>query len=140
MNHKARNKDLIDQTIIRVKEKYPDMGTFLSLDYNTKFDLISHIVDIHEESIREAGRLEVDIALPFIGRLAIKKGKVIYDKIVDAYLKENGLSSKNELKDSDRDNIITQIRKEMLINKLENSQIATETRVFTFKRKVINTT
>lgn len=140
MNHKTRNKDLLDQTIIRIKEKYPTMDTFLCFDYNTRCDIISNIISIHEESMIEYSKESIDLGLPFIGRLTIKQGRLIYEEVVKDYLKDNNLEHKNELIEKDRDCIANIMKVKMFAKKQETRQIATETRVFQFNRKVINNT
>jgi hypothetical protein len=138
MNHKARNKDLIDQTILRIKEKYPDMDTFLIYDYNTRCDIISNIISIHEESMIESSKESIDLGLPFIGRLTIKQGRLIYDEVVKDYLKDNNLQSKKELTSEDRDNLASTMKVKMFAKQQKTAQIPTETRVLQFNIKVIN--
>jgi len=93
---KIRHKNLIDETIIRLKERYPDMDAFLSLDYNSKFDLISKVIDTHEASMIEYAKLGVDIQLPGIGRLAIKQGKLVYNEVLKEYKEDNNIESNKE--------------------------------------------
>ena len=113
------------------------MDTFLSLDYNTKHDLISNIVKIHEESIVEASTLGIDIVLPFIGRLTIKEGKLIYENVLKDFLRDNDLFV-HELTDEHRTALIGIMKEKMMERKINNKAIPTETRVLSFDMKVIN--
>lgn len=135
MNKNARHKDIIDQTIISLKEKYPEMGTFLNLDYNNKFDILHTIIELHEESMIVASEEGKALQLPFIGRLVIKQGKILYNNIVDEYIEDNELTSKKDLTDEDRLNIANIVRKRKLEENLSKSKNIVETRVLTFKLK-----
>lgn len=135
MNKNAKHKDLIDQTIINIKEKYPTMDTFLNLDYNTRFDVLHTIIETHEEGIIEATEEGKFIQLPFIGRLIIKDGKVLYNEIVEQYLLDNNLKSKKDLDDNDRLNIIMLMKKGKLEHNLLKDKHLVETSVRTFKLK-----
>ena len=137
MNRDIHHKSIIDETIIRIKEKYPEMDTFLSLNYNDRHDVISTIITIHEETISEVSEDGIEVTLPYIGRLTIKEGKLIYEKILKEYLDENDLY-KHELTNIDRTNITNTIRKEMLKRKLSNRELPNETKVLTFNPKFIN--
>lgn len=135
MNKNARHKDIIDQTIINIKEKHPDMGAFLGLDYNTKFDIIHTIIENHEESMIDVSEEGIPIQLPFIGRLLIKEGKILYNDIVEEYLQDNNLSSKRELTDDDKLNIINLLKSKKLSLNLDKPSKMVETKVLTFKLK-----
>lgn len=135
MNKNARHKDIIDQTIISLKEKYPEMGTFLNLDYNNKFDILHTIIEFHEESMIVASEEGKALQLPFIGRLVIKQGKILYNNVVDEYIEDNELTSKKDLTDEDRLNIANIVRKRKLEENLSKSKNIVETRVLTFKLK-----
>jgi len=132
---KIRHKNLIDETIIRLKERYPDMDAFLSLDYNSKFDLISKVIDTHEASMIEYAKLGVDIQLPGIGRLAIKQGKLVYNEVLKEYKEDNNIESNKDLTNDNKDDIASIMRDRMLQRKLQNKQIINEIRVLTFKMK-----
>ena len=115
---KIRHKNLIDETIIRLKERYPDMDAFLSLDYNSKFDLISKVIDTHEASM-----------------IAIKQGKLVYNEVLKDYKEDNNIESNKDLTSDNKDDIASIMRDRMLQRKLQNKQIINEIRVLTFKMK-----
>ena len=135
MNKYLKHKDFIDQTIISIKERYPNMDTFLNLDYNDKFDIIHHIIEIHEETIAEVSELGIPIQLPAIGRLMVKEGKILYNEILDQYLIDNNIETKIDLTEQDKSNIADIMRKAKLAQNLDNKQLAVETKVMTFKLK-----
>lgn len=135
MNKNAKHKDIIDQTIINIKEKHPEMGAFLNLDYNTKFDIIHTIIENHEESMIKVSDNGIPIKLPFIGRLLIKEGKVLYNEIVEEYIRDNNLSSKKELTSEDNLNITNIIKSKKLALNLSKPSNMVETKVLTFKLK-----
>jgi len=135
MNKYLKHKDLIDNTIISIKDRYPNMDTFLNLDYNSKFDIIHHIIEIHEESMIEVSEEGIPIQLPFIGRLLIKEGKILYNEILEQYLIDNNIKSKKDLTDEDKINIMLIMKKSKLAKTLANKALPVETKVLTFKMK-----
>lgn len=112
------------------------MDIFLNLEPNAKFELINKIIEIHEEAAVEYAKHGVDILLPSIGRLAIKKGKLIYNGVLKDYLEDNHIDNLTSLTEDDRDEITKIMKDRMLQKKLNNKQILNEIRVLTFKPKI----